>query len=144
MKQKYPAIETLLPHGPTIRMIDRLDAWEEGYVRCSTTVRTDSPFVQNGQLSTLITLEHLAQTVAAYLGYEAHLRGKGPSIGMVVACRDYRLMRPYLQVGDALRIEAKMIQGDIEHSQFRGEVYVSDVCVVSGVLTLVRSQKPAP
>lgn len=139
MTQTFPPIETLLPHGPTIRMLDRLDAWDDGYVQCSTRVREDSPFVEDGELSSIITLEHLAQTVAAYLGYEAHLRGKNPSIGMVVACRDYRMHRATLKVGEELVIRAQMIQGDVERSQFKGEVFSGEECVVSGVLTLVRS-----
>lgn len=142
MAETFPPIATLLPHGETIRMLDTLDAWSDGFVQCSTQVRPDSPFVKNGALSTLITLEHLAQTVAAYLGYEAHLRGKNPSIGMVVACRDFELSRASLQVGEALRIRATMVQGDIERSQFHGEVWAGEERVASGILTLVRANTP--
>lgn len=141
MDQKFPPIAGLLPHGDTIRMLDALDAWSDGYVQCSTEVRADSPFVQNDTLSTLVTLEHLAQTVAAYLGYEAHLRGQSPSIGMVVACRDFSFHRPNLQVGERLILRATMVQGDIERAQFHGEVLSDNELVAEGVLTLVRSEK---
>src|SRR5699024_509660 len=83
-------------------------------------------------------LEHLAQTIATYLGYEAHLRGKGPSIGMVVAVRNYRLFRPSIAVGEQLVLRATMTQGDTERSQFEGEVLSKGECVARGVLTLVR------
>lgn len=138
MSHTYPPIETLVPHGPVIRMLDRLEAWEPGVVHCTAHVRDDSPFVQDGKLNTLITLEHLAQTVATYLGYEAHLRGQPPATGMVVACRDYHIFRPALHVGEVLSIHASMTQGDIEHSQFSGEVFSGIECVASGTLTLVR------
>ena len=140
MNASFPPIAALFPHGPAILMLDALDAWEPRFVQCSTQVREDSPFVENGTLSSLITLEHLAQTIATYLGYEAHLRGKGPSIGMVVAVRNYRLFRPSIAVGEQLVLRATMTQGDTERSQFEGEVLSKGECVARGVLTLVRAR----
>lgn len=138
MSKPFPPIEKLVPHGPSIRMLDRLEAWEDGFVRCATQVRENSPFVSAGQLSSLITLEHLAQTIATYLGYEAYLRGKSPSIGMVVACRDFHVYRPILHVGENLSIQATMVQGDTEHSLFEGEIHSGEERVASATLTLVR------
>lgn len=138
MSKSFPPIEKLVPHGPSIRMLDRLEAWDEGYVRCVTQVRDDSPFVRNGRLDSLITLEHLAQAIATYLGYEAYLRGKSPSIGMVVACRDFHVFRPTLHVGETLSVRATMVQGDTEHSLFEGEILSGEERVASATLTLVR------
>lgn len=139
MSASFPPIATLVPHGPAILMLDSLDVWEPEFVQCSTQVRENSPFVENGTLSSLITLEHLAQSIAAYLGYEAHLRGKGPSIGMVIAVRNYHLFRPSIAVDEQLVLRATMMHGDAECSQFEGEVLSNQECVARGVLTLVRT-----
>lgn len=138
MTTVYPPIEELVPHGRSICMLDRLEAWSDGFVHCTAQVREDSPFVRDGQLSSLITLEHLAQTIATYLGYEAHLRGQSPSIGMVVACRDFHVHRPIVLVGENLSIRASMVQGDADRSLFEGEIHSREECIASATLTLVR------
>jgi len=79
---------------------------------CATVVL----LVQQGCVDTIATLEYMAQTIAACLGYEAFQAGAGVRVGMIVACRRMTIDRPIVAVGEQL---------DIGVERVRARTYVS-------------------
>lgn len=144
MTPPYPPIEDLVPHGAPIRMVDSLDAWETGFARCSMLVRDTTPFVRDGELNTLLTIEHMAQSVAACLGYEAFQVGTGVRVGMIIASRSFELFRPVVHVGELLTIEVTRQRGNADLSHFLGEVHVGDELIAKAHMTLIHAEKPPP
>lgn len=138
----YPPIEDLVPHAPPMRMLDTLDAWESGYARCSMLVRETTPFVKNGELSTLLTIEHMAQAVAACLGYEAYQQGSSVRVGMILASRSFDMDRGALFVGETLTIEVRRQRGNEDLSHFLGEVHVAGERVSSAHMTIYHAERP--
>lgn len=138
----YPAIEDLLPHAPPIRMLESLVDWAPGYARCAMQVRPETPFVQNDALSTLVTLEIMAQAVAACLGYQAYSTGEGVRVGMVIASRSFELLEDTLQLGDALDIEVQRVRGNEDMSHFDGTVRVGEREVARAQMTLYHAERP--
>lgn len=63
-----PAIETLIPHRPPFRFVDRVVACYEAAGCCALALQKDDPRLQNGVLPPLYLLEALAQSAAAYHG----------------------------------------------------------------------------
>jgi predicted hotdog family 3-hydroxylacyl-ACP dehydratase len=130
-------------------LLDALTAWAPGRAECAMVVREQAPFVTGGVLHVPATLEHMAQAVAACLGYEAFRGGAGVRVGMIIACKRFEAHRPTLAVGDALRIRAERIRGNDTLSHFACEVRRVDPRddaveepIATATLTLFHGERP--
>lgn len=121
---EFPPIAQLLPHGEAMIQLERLVDWSPGRAECAVRVAATSRFVADGMLETVHLLEHMAQTVAVCLGYEAYRGGEPARVGMIVACRELRACVPRIPVGSALRIRVARVRGNDSTSQFDCEVEV--------------------
>ena len=115
---EFPPIAQLLPHGEAMIQLERLVDWSPGRAECAVRVAPTSRFVADGMLETVHLLEHMAQTVAVCLGYEAYRGGESARVGMIVACRELRACVPRVPVGSALRIRVARVRGNDSTSQF--------------------------
>jgi predicted hotdog family 3-hydroxylacyl-ACP dehydratase len=115
---RYPAIADLVPHAGAMVLLDGLDEWRQGYARCHAAIRAHAPFVVNGGVAAEVTIEYMAQAVAACLGYEAITAGDGVRVGMIIACKRFEAHAERLQVGDLVEIEVHCIQGNESLSHF--------------------------
>lgn len=124
----YPPVASLLPHAAPMLLLDALLHHEEDGVVCAVTVRPDMPFVdpEAGQVATLVSLEYMAQAVAAYAGYLGYLERQAPKLGFLLGCRRLRCHQPYLPVGTPLRVEAKRTWGDVALGKFACSVTLAD------------------
>ncbi len=138
----YPPISELVPHGPPIRALDELLEWEEGRALCRMEVREDSLFVVDGELDTIVTIEHMAQAVATCLGYQAFLGGEGARVGMIIGCRKMTIARPTLAVGDVVSVEAKKLRGNETVSRFGCEVFDDAGVIATADMTLYHAEEP--
>ena len=146
---EFPPIAQLLPHGEAMIQLERLVEWSPGCAECTVRVAARSRFVVDGMLETVHLLEHMAQTVAVCLGYEAYRGGESARVGMIVACRELRACVPHIPVGSALRIRVARVRGNDSTSQFDCVVEVEsgtgaaagseagEVQVATATLTLV-------
>lgn len=139
---RYPPIAELVPHGPPMRVLEELVDWEPGRATCRMTIREGMPFVTEGRLASVVTVEYIAQAVAACLGHEAYVGGEGVRVGMLVGVRKMELLRPWLDVGSELRIDVERVRGNDEVSTFRGEIRVAGEVVVTAMTTLVHAERP--
>jgi predicted hotdog family 3-hydroxylacyl-ACP dehydratase len=139
----YPPLFQLVPHEPPMLWLDALVHWQPGLARAEARVMPDSALVHAGRLHAAVTLEYMAQTVAAYLGYEAYSAGKPVRVGMVVACRDLHLAQEWLHVGTQLVIVVHKQSGDETLSRFSAEVSTGGARVAQATLTLLHGD-PGP
>lgn len=139
---RFPPVADLVPHGPPMRAVEELLEWQPGKATAGMRVQSDGPFVRDGRVDAVLTLEYMAQTVAACLGQEAYTSGEGVRVGMVIACRSLVLERPYLEVGEELVIRVERISGSDAVSLFECETAVGDRAVARARLTLVHGEKP--
>ena len=142
MTTTFPPIEELIPHSGAMVLVDGLTHWAEGEAACTLRVRERAPFVKDGKVESAVTIEYMAQTVAACLGYEALRGGGAVRVGMIIACKKFTAHAETLSVGDELVIDCKRVRGNEMLSHFdcrvsrRGEVFSE------GVLTLYHAEKP--
>ena len=139
----YPAVGDLVPHESPMLALDEVVFAELGRATSRVTLREGMPFVVDGCLETVVTLEYMAQTVAACLRLESlELDNESPvRIGMVVACRSMTIHRPELRVGEVLYCEVKRLRGTAEASLFEGRTRDASDAVVSEVsMTLVHAE----
>lgn len=132
----YPAIADLIPHTGAMVLLDALCDWREGYARCAAIVREHAPFVVGGAMEGVVSIELMAQAVAACLGYEALSGGAGVRVGMIIACKRFVLHGDELRVGDTLEIEVRRIQGNETLSHFDGRTTRAGALFAEAVLTL--------
>jgi predicted hotdog family 3-hydroxylacyl-ACP dehydratase len=139
----FPPIADLVPHGPPTLSVDELIGWSEGTAHTRLVVREGGLLVRDGVLDTVVTLELMAQTVAACLGYQAFQQGGGVRVGMVVACRKFAILRPRVLVGERLDIRVTRLRGTDDVSSFDAETHDGRGELVSkAVMTLVHGDKP--
>jgi predicted hotdog family 3-hydroxylacyl-ACP dehydratase len=142
MKSSFPPIEELIPHSGPLVLVDELVHWAAGEAVCSLRVREGAPFVTNGKVESAVTIEYMAQTVAACLGYEALRGGAGVRVGMIIACKRFVAHADALEVGDALSIDVKRVRGNEMLSHFDCRVLRAGAVFSEGTLTLYHAEKP--
>src|SRR2546423_1284379 len=79
-----PPAADVLPHRPPMILIDELLEAGENALTARVLLRADSPFVQDGRVSSVIAIEYMAQTIAAMAGLRRRSRGEQVSRGYLV------------------------------------------------------------
>jgi predicted hotdog family 3-hydroxylacyl-ACP dehydratase len=138
----YPAIEELVPHAGGMILVDALVHWAKGEAICRIRIREGAPFVHEGRVEAVVSMEYMAQAVAACLGYEALQGGEGVRVGMIIACKRFDAHVPSFAVGDALDVHVKCIRGNDTLSHFACEVKREGRLCTDAVLTLLHAEKP--
>lgn len=137
-----PLVADLVPHEPPMAWLDELLEWRPGYARCRARVHEEGPFVEDGALSSVLLLEHMAQAVAVCLGYGALRSGESVRVGMVIACRAFDIDRPEVPVGAELVIEAESVREVEAVSHFACRVLHGEARVAEAALTLYHASEP--
>ena len=135
----FPPIDQLMPHREPMVLLDRILSWSPGYIECVTRVREGARFVEDGVLLAPFTIEHMAQTVAVCLGYEAYRGGRGVRVGMIVSCREFRAEIESAAVGEELLVRANRERGNETLSHFQCEVRQKGETFANATLTLFHS-----
>ncbi len=137
---EYPPISMLIPHRGPMVLLDRVVDWSPGFVECAMRVRPEARFVEADGLAAPFTIEHMAQSVAVCLGYEAYRGGRGVRVGMIVSCRAFKAYRPTAEVGSALRVIATRERGNEALSHFDCEVRFEHEAFADATLTLFHGE----
>lgn len=138
----FPKIAQLIPHAEPMVLLDEMIAWEKGSATCRFVVREHAPFVDDGVLAVPTTIEHMAQAVAACLGYEAFLGGEGVRVGMIIACRKLTVHAPRLMLDDVVTIHVARARGSETLSHFDCRVVLGEMPVATATLTLFHGEPP--
>ena len=110
----YPAIASLVPHAAPMLLLDRLCEATATTARCEVRVgETLALFLRDdGALPGWVGIELMAQTVAAWSGYQGHLRQEEPQIGLLLGARNYQCHLARLPAGSLLTIDCKQLLQD--------------------------------
>ena len=143
MSDTFPVITELVPHQTPVLALDEVTSWEPGHAVGKLTIRDGNLFVQNGKLDTVMALEYMAQCVAACLGMEAY-RGSGNiRVGMIIACRQMRILNPCLLLNETYTVRADCVRGSESVSHYNGEIKSSSGELIADcTMTLVHGEKP--
>lgn len=142
----FPAISELVPHLPPMTALDAVEEWREGHAVLRLVVRRGGPFERDSDtVDASAALEYMAQGVAACLGMDAYRTGDDLHVGMVVACRDLQLHRPWFAVGAALSVAVDRLRGSDFTSQYKTRLLdPAGETVASASMTLVHGLDPPP
>ncbi len=135
-------IAELVPHAPPMLAIEELLDCEPGRASARLAV-PGGLFARDGRVDAVVSLEYMAQAVAACLGVEATQQGGRVRVGMVVACRSMTIARPTLLVGEELTINVQRVRGSEQVSHFDAETRDAAGALVARLtFTLVHAETP--
>lgn len=141
--QPLPEVSELVPHEKPVLALERLTAWREGHAEGELTIRDDNPLLRDGRIDSVMALEYMAQCVAACLGMEAYVGGGNVRVGMVIACRQMKIMAPSLELGRRYLVTADQVRGTDAISHYDGTLATTDgELVATCTMTLVHGEKP--
>lgn len=138
----YPALRSLLPHRPPMILIDELLHCGPQAVVCSVTIRDGAPFVADGRVPALISIEYFAQTVAAFYGYISRDREQF-TMGMLLGTRELELLTDYLHVGDALTVTGQELWNGGNLAQFRCELRRGPELLAHAAISVLHAGAPS-
>ncbi len=131
-------MEDILPHRPPMILLDEVLSREGERIVCALTLRDGSPFVNEGRLQAVVTLEYMAQCAAAFAGLLARERGEGVRKGFLVAVREMDLARDWIAVGARLVVDAERVWGDATLGHFKCSVRERCDVFARAALSVVR------
>ncbi|MBX8549842.1 hotdog family protein [Pseudomonas cichorii] len=102
----WPLAE-LIPHAADMILIDQVLSFDEEQIQTRVTVRPDGLFSQpDGSLPAWIGVELMAQSVAAYAGCQARLKGEPVQLGFLLGSRKFECNVGHFPAGSELTIHA--------------------------------------
>lgn len=105
MTAPLPPVALVVPHRPPMILIDELLELGPKSLSSRVTLTARSQFVEGGRAPAVITLEYMAQTIAAYAGLALRAQGLPTRKGFIIACREMVLEVDDLAAGDELLVE---------------------------------------
>ena len=121
--RSFPAVRELLPHGPSMILIDRIMDCSDEFVECAVVVgEKDVGMSRNGSAPNWVGLEYMAQTAAVLAGLLA--RGKGDTVrtGFVVGSRRIECLCQGFAKGLHLRVRARLASDGEAFKSFDCEI----------------------
>lgn len=103
-------IEALLPQSRRMVLLDRVVEVGDGYIVVELSVRDDGLFSRSDHnVPAWVGLEYMAQTVAAYSGYQRKLKGEEIELGFLLGTRYYQCSVDSFPCGSRIRVRAEKI-----------------------------------
>lgn len=115
IKQKsYLPIEHYVPHRATMLLLDALLEASAEHAVASVRVPRDGMFNQLQGVPTWVTVEYMAQTVAAWAGWCALERGDAVKVGFLLGTRKLQVTQPFVPAGAQLsvRVQCELLAGN--------------------------------
>ena len=122
MNKRYPPIASLVPHAPPMLLVDELLEADDESAATRVTITPASLFFENEGVPAIVSLEYMAQTIAAFAGLQLQGHGKRMKFGFLVACRQLTLAVDRFASGDELRVEARRSWVSDKMSEYRCHV----------------------
>ena len=139
-------IADLVPHRGAMCWLDRVLAADAESLLAEATIRADHLLLRDGLLGASAGVEYMAQTAAAWAGWQRHATaaaGKAARIGFLLGTRRYQCSRAAFAVGDVLRIHVqRLFQADNGLGQFECVIHIADTEVARASLNVFGPDDP--
>ncbi len=135
---QYP-ISEIVPHAGNMSLLDTAVEGDQESLVAEAVIRDGNLFYNAASAGTgaWIGIEYMAQTVAAWAGWQARLRGGEPRVGYLLGTRRYHCSRSTFRAGEILRVEVhRQFQADNGLGQFECHITIGGEQVASAALTL--------
>jgi predicted hotdog family 3-hydroxylacyl-ACP dehydratase len=135
------SIHDLLPHGPSMVLLDRVLGWDEGFISCELTIRAGIPFFTAGTgVPSHVGLEYMAQCCGAYAGLAGLAAGQPVKLGFLLGTRKYSAATEIFAPGDILTITAREILREEPMAVFDCRISCQNNEIATAQLNLYRPE----
>lgn len=121
---EIPTIDKLVPHDNPMILVDR--AIEIGATSIHSQVDIDKHLLFFNQetltVPAYVGIEFMAQSIAAWSGYQALKKGEQPPIGFLLGSRRYKAECDHFVQGQTLDIFAEQVMEDNGMAVFKGHI----------------------
>lgn len=104
----FPALDELLVLAPPMLWLDEIVAHDASSLRCRLVPRATHPFVQDGSVEPLVSLEWMGQAAAALAALRARAIGDAPCARRVAEIEVAQLGSAPFVSGQELWIDARL------------------------------------
>ena len=105
----FPAIEEILSHRGAMLLLDRITEAGAERLCAQAQPRADAWYADsNGNMPAYITIELMAQAIAAFVGFEHRRAGRPPKIGFLLGTRNFSCTVPAIAPGTVLDVVANL------------------------------------
>ncbi len=106
-----PEVAILLPHEAPMILIDKLIGVTDLTIHCQVHISENGMFfdADSNSVPAWVGIEFMAQSVAAWSGYQASLEGKSSPIGFLLGSRRYNSSVECYENGKTLDIFAEQL-----------------------------------
>jgi predicted hotdog family 3-hydroxylacyl-ACP dehydratase len=102
-------VRSLVPQAGPMVLLDRVISADDESVCAEVTIRSNSMFCDGAGVGAWVGIEYMAQTIGAFAGYTARLRGEPVKIGFLLGARRYECSCPSFPVGTVLQIHVRRV-----------------------------------
>jgi len=113
--------EPLIPHRLRMRLIDWVRRPTQNGLQAETTVTEAWPLYNNGEVSSIVCIELVAQAISALSTWRRG-EGAGPRVGLLVGIKEAEFSKSSVPVGTRLHIEIKELSHVGDYAVFEGKV----------------------
>jgi predicted hotdog family 3-hydroxylacyl-ACP dehydratase len=140
--EPFPPLVAFMPHRPPMLMLDRMIVHTADECVCTKTFRAGDPLVEDGAVTSLVTIELFAQTAAAHFGYAGYLAGSGMTSGALLGTRKIELHIGTFALDAAILIRAKQVFAIPPAAQFECTAEIDGRRVAEGTINVAMGAPP--
>lgn len=132
----YPIAE-LVPHSGAMSLLDRAIEGDAEHFVAEVDIRPGGLFCGDDGVGAWVGIEYMAQTVAAWAGWQARRRGEVPKVGFLLGSRRYACSVPVFRSGQVLRVAVRQeFRADNGLGQFDCRIEIAGETVATAALTV--------
>lgn len=130
------SIDQILPHAAPMILLDDVEASGDEWFETSVRIEHGSPFALSQGVPAHVALEYMAQTCAAFVGFEAMRAGQAPRIGLLLGTRNFKAERQWFLPGERLLVRVEVVYRDDQMGVFDGRVDISGIVAAEARLNV--------
>jgi len=96
------AIQDIVPHSETMSLLDEVISVDDDGLKATAFAKENNPFLLNNQIPAWLCIEYMAQTISAWAGSFAKMRGEEIRLGFLVGTRNFKANFESISLGEQL------------------------------------------
>ncbi|MGO2342614.1 hotdog family protein [Vibrio litoralis] len=131
-----PNIADLVPHQAPMILVDKLIAVDQQSIHTQVMIKADELFFNQESQSVpgYVGIEYMAQSIAAWSGFQAWQQGEPPAIGFLLGSRRYQSECSEFPLGETLDIYAEQVMENNGMAVFQCRIEVQAKTLASAQL----------
>ena len=131
-----PAVDDVLPHRGTMRLVDQIVACDDDGVTVAASVDPQAWYADaQGAMPAWLGIELMAQAIATHVGLIAMRAGGRARPGVLLGASRYEARVPSFAADAHLRIEAKeLLKSEQGHGAYECSIASGDRCLAQAVI----------